>query len=123
MNEALERAGTPLSEPGDAVVAAYERLRAQIVHPGREVRGELGLTLLLCQGMAAWVDAWLSCARQERSSETQPGMSGGATRQPSGFDNEVVMLLAGSLYLGFAFISILAMLLLFHNLRGPARSF
>ncbi|UCF67420.1 MAG: hypothetical protein JSV80_16890 [Acidobacteriota bacterium] len=52
-----------LVQPGerDALVARYERLRRCACEPhlGQERRG---LALLLRHGMAAWIEAWLSCA-------------------------------------------------------------
>jgi hypothetical protein len=81
---------------GDAAVtrirAAYESLREQMVEPGPYAQWELGLAVLRCRGLAAWIDAcW---------SQVSPMVGGGPDHEaaetvvPAGVKGEVVMVLA-----------------------------
>ena len=84
------------NQGADAVArirAAYESLRKQMVEPGTYTQWELGLAVMKCRGLAAWIDTWWSYV--------SPVVSGCADHQvpetvvPAGVQGEVVMLLAG----------------------------
>jgi len=74
----------------DTLVACYERLRpgAPEPRPGAERRG---LALLMRQGMAAWIEAWLCC-----SAPCAPTLGETTdTHLPAPVQAELVQVLAG----------------------------
>ncbi|MGH8566335.1 MAG: hypothetical protein ACREXW_20560 [Gammaproteobacteria bacterium] len=54
-------------------MAAYEALRGAVLAPGGPPTAELGLTLLMRSGMAAWMRAYAAHATLERKPTAVPG--------------------------------------------------
>jgi hypothetical protein len=50
-------------------LAHYEELRGRVL-AGRALGSRLGLSLLLCSGMAAWLEGWASCPQVEPAVQT-----------------------------------------------------
>ena len=71
----------------------YEELRQQALDTGGENQGELGLALLMRQGMKSWMDAW-----SRRALEVSlPPLPESSREQivPLDLQAEVVMILTG----------------------------
>jgi hypothetical protein len=77
-------------QPVAVVVSAYEALRQQATEQGGHPQRELGLALLMRQGVAAWLHAYCHAAPKPlpRSGET-------ATLVPAGIRGELTLILAG----------------------------
>jgi hypothetical protein len=54
----------------DRLAEQYETLRRQVLEEGAV--GGLGLALLRCRGLAAWMKAWAECAPPEMAHQQTP---------------------------------------------------
>jgi hypothetical protein len=73
----------------DAVVGAYEALRQQATEQSIRPQRELGLALLMRQGVAAWLHAYC------RATPKAPPRSDTVTLVPDGIRGELTLILAG----------------------------
>lgn len=65
----------PDARVAQAVVAAYEALRGAVLAPAGPHTAELGLTLLMRRGMAAWMREYAAHATLEREPTAVSGAS------------------------------------------------
>ena len=65
----------PDARVAKAVVAAYEALRGAVLAPVGPHPAELGLTLLMRRGMAAWMREYAAYATLDREPTAVPGAS------------------------------------------------
>lgn len=78
-------------EATDGAAAGYEQLRQLVLEDRHAAQRELGFTLFMRRGMAAWIDAWSQCV--PRSSAAQRREPGAVTMLPAGLRSEVATVL------------------------------
>jgi len=77
------------------VVSSYEILRrVALGHSGPNDGPSLGFTILLRQGMAAWLHAWTTCPRVAALAPSTPPTSPPVTAIPSVVHGEMVQVWA-----------------------------
>jgi hypothetical protein len=90
-----ERPGTGQSPSAEELRTAYEGLREQTLKSTYDGRGELGLTLLMRQGMAVWIAASSSGVPRTIEPLRKPATGGGAVvGVATALQQEVAMLVA-----------------------------
>jgi len=82
-----------LTAPRDVLLERYEELRREALGSSGGRRGH-GLALFLGCGMAAWMEAWSSCALEGSSALAPSGAATNGAVPPARRD-EVVLVLAG----------------------------
>jgi len=75
----------------DGAAVGYEQLRQLVLEDSHTAHRELGFTLFMRRGMAAWIDAWWQCAL--RSSAKQRTEPDAVTVLPAGLRSEVATVL------------------------------